>query len=69
MTNIAFLFQGNVWQLNFNPVLVVLIGVVSGLVFIAFLIVLFVRWRTMKSPLHRYRGKHTRLLLNHLDYC
>nr|XP_046911450.1 uncharacterized protein LOC124492570 isoform X3 [Dermatophagoides farinae] len=42
------LAKGNVWQLNFNPVLVVLIAVVTGIVLIAFFIVLIVRWKTMK---------------------
>ncbi|XP_075680565.1 uncharacterized protein LOC113789318 isoform X3 [Dermatophagoides pteronyssinus] len=44
------LAKGNVWQLNFNPVLVVLIAVVTGIVLIAFFIVLIVRWKTMKPP-------------------
>lgn len=51
------MFAGNVWQLNFNPVLVVLIAIVVGLVLVAFFILLFVRWRSLKPPMHRYRGK------------
>lgn len=45
------------WQLNFNPVLVVLVSIVAGVVLIAFFIVAIVRWRTMKPSTHRYRGK------------
>lgn len=44
----CFSSSGNVWQLNFNPVLVVLIAIVTGIVLIAFFIVLLVRWKTMK---------------------